>query len=58
MRRVPLLLPWGWIHAVVRYLLNNKKRRKAGREIDLGQAYKSSETRQKLYETLRMYEPS
>jgi hypothetical protein len=58
MKRVPLLLPWGWIHAAVRYLLNNRKRHKNGREIHLGRAYKNSQNRQGLYERLRMYERS
>jgi hypothetical protein len=58
MKRVPLLLPWGWIHAAVRFLLHNGQRRKRGQDIDLGQAYKRSKPRQALYESLHMYEIS
>ena len=57
MKRVPLLLPFGWIYATFRYLRNNRIRRKKGRQIDLAQAYKNSERRQELYQALRLYEP-
>lgn len=58
MKRIPLLLPWGWLHAAVRYLLNNRKRRGRGTEINLKRAYQDSKPRQELYEKLRMYDPS
>lgn len=55
--RCKIFLPIGWVITFVGYLLRNKKRRKNGVNISTLDAYRQSESRQKLYQQLKLYEP-
>ncbi len=56
-RRVPLLLPVGWVAVFWGYLFRNHERNKTKGRVSALDAYKKSEARQRLYQQLGLYEP-
>jgi hypothetical protein len=55
-RRVPVLLPIGWVAVLLGYMFRNHKRNKTRGRVSAADAYKKSAARQQLYRKLRLYE--
>ena len=56
-RRIPILLPIGWLVSLVHFVKRNRQRKKQGREIDALRAYRESAPRRELYKKLSLYQP-
>ena len=56
-RKIPVLLPVGWIMAFVGYLFRNHKRNSQGSQSHVLSAYRKSAPRIRLYQSLGIYEP-
>lgn len=56
-RKIPLLLPVGWIAVLIGYFFRNRERNKTQGKVSAVDAYQKSAIRQELYRKLRLYEP-
>lgn len=56
-RKIPILLPLGWILAFGGYLFRTHKRNRQGSQIHVLSAYQKSAPRIRLYQSLGIYEP-
>jgi hypothetical protein len=57
MKKIPLLLPFGWLFTVVGYFFHNGKRKKKNSRVSMVEAYRNSEPRRQLYRQCHLYEP-
>lgn len=56
-RKLPVLLPIGWVAVLVGYLFRNHERNQTKGKVSAADAYQKSAVRQQLYRKLRLYEP-
>lgn len=55
-KRVPILLPIGWVMSMTGFYKRNRERKKQGKNVSVRKVYKKSLHRRNLYESLKIYE--
>ena len=55
-KRVPILLPIGWVVTSLGFFKRNKERKKQGNGVSVRKVYQKSLHRRKLFESLKIYE--
>lgn len=56
-KKIPILLPIGWLIAMLGFFKRNKERKKQGGGINVREVYNKSLHRRNLYESLQIYVP-
>jgi hypothetical protein len=54
-KKIPILLPIGWVIAMVGFFKRNRERKKQGGGVNVQDVYKKSLYRRNLYESLQIY---